>query len=164
MEERNPVVSFGFIEVREYLRCLGNNPAVTHGPPLSIDWEYCELGRFPLDEYESTRPPHRCTNEMLIPGEVRESILLEQTDATRRDIKAMRLEIEAARHQRKVSIATQEFEEFNIMMQSIRRKLKRLKTGVSKKREEQLLWENAKEFLAKQQSTTPLKRSQVRPA
>jgi hypothetical protein len=145
------VVSFNCIEIREYSRCLGNNPATTHGPSLSIDWDYSETRSFGLEEYEKSRPPRRVTNQMLVPGYVRETIILEQTDATKRQINVMNSEIKTIRHRRQLSISMQEFDEWNLVFESIRRKLKRLRTGISKKREMELLWENARTILAEKQ-------------
>jgi hypothetical protein len=147
------VVSFDCIEIREYSRCLGNNPATTHGPSLSIDWDYSEARTFGLEEYENSRPPRRISSQMLIPGSVRETIILEQTDATKRQINAMNSEIKGIRHRRQLSIAMQEFDEWNLVFESIRRKFKRLKTGISKKREMELLWENARTILAEKQGS-----------
>jgi hypothetical protein len=144
-------VSFDYIEIREYSRCLGNSPATTHGPSLSIDWDYSEARTFKLEDYEKSRPPRRGSLQMLVPGSLRETIIMEQTDATMRQINAMKSEIQAARHRRQLSMAMQEFDEWNLLFESIRRKLKRLKTGISKKREMELLWENAGTILAEKQ-------------
>jgi len=55
-------VHFGTVEVRQYLCCLGDNPACSSGPPISIDWKYREVGAFPVDDYDDYRepePPHQ---------------------------------------------------------------------------------------------------------
>lgn len=64
-------VSFDTVEVREYPIILGDNPAVSEGPPLTIDWDYDNVDEFGLDEYETTRPPRRGTVEMNIPANIR---------------------------------------------------------------------------------------------
>jgi len=64
-------VSFDTVEVREYPIILGDNPAVSQGPPLTIDWEHDNEDTFSLDEYETTRPPRRVTVEMSIPPDMR---------------------------------------------------------------------------------------------
>ena len=138
-------VSFGIIEIREYSRCLGNNPALTtEGPPLSIDWEYSHARTFKVAEYEKTRHAPRRPNQMMVPGRERERILLEESSTTKRQIVAMKSEIRAAKHQRQLSTAMQEFEGWQIVFESIRRKYKRFRSGISKKREMELLWEGAR--------------------
>ena len=147
-------VNFGDVEIREYARCLGDNPATTHGPPLAIDWRYSIVGTYELEDYEASRPPRRATNQMLVPGFVREQILLEQTDATKRQINEKINALKVARHQRQMCVAMQKFEDHHLIFESIGRKFRRFKTGVSKKKEQELLWEDAKRFHQQQINKT----------
>jgi hypothetical protein len=149
---RTRAVSFDRVEIREYSRCLGNNPATTHGPPLSIDWAYNKAGTFQLDDYESTRPPRRISQQMLVPGFIREEILMDQTNVTKRQINATIAAIQVDRHRRQICVAMQEFEEWHIPLETIRRRLRRFKKGISKQREEELLWENAAMIMAEKQT------------
>jgi len=144
MKNKKARVSFDKISVREYSRCMGNNPATTHGPSISIDWEYEEVGTFSLEDYEANRLPLRQTSQLIIPSRVRENIILEHTNATKQQINNSVSNIQAARHKRQMTFAMQQFEEFHIVAQSLQRKIKRLNSGISKKRESELLWENAK--------------------
>eukprot|EP00562_Extubocellulus_spinifer_P017495 CAMPEP_0178605256 /NCGR_PEP_ID=MMETSP0697-20121206/36472_1 /TAXON_ID=265572 /ORGANISM="Extubocellulus spinifer, Strain CCMP396" /LENGTH=566 /DNA_ID=CAMNT_0020243665 /DNA_START=88 /DNA_END=1789 /DNA_ORIENTATION=+ len=70
-------VGFSTIEVREYSRTLGDNPAVTSGPPVTIEWEYNSATRtvIAVDEYESSKPPPRAKYEIVVPRSVREEWL-----------------------------------------------------------------------------------------
>jgi hypothetical protein len=145
-------VSFDQVEIREYALCLGNNPATTHGPPLSIDWDYNEAGTFGLEEYETTRPPRRITQGMKVPGVVREEMLLDQTDVTKEQINATIAAIQVDRQRRQICVAMQEFEEWHIPLETIRRRLRRFQKGISKQREEELLWENAAMIMAEKQT------------
>merc|ERR1712113_295839 len=45
-------VSFSNVQVREYDLCLGDNPSVSTGAPVSLDWSYKSEASYPLDEYE----------------------------------------------------------------------------------------------------------------
>merc|ERR1711907_916656 len=45
-------VSFSNVQVREYDLCLGDNPSVTQGAPVSLDWSYKHEESYALDEYE----------------------------------------------------------------------------------------------------------------
>jgi hypothetical protein len=89
---------------------------------------------------------------MLVPGFVREKILLDQTDVTKRQVNATIAAIRVDRHRRQITIAMQEFEEWHIALETIRRRLRRFKKGISKQREEELLWENAAMIMAKKQT------------
>merc|ERR1712232_675180 len=52
-------VSFDQIHVREYIIDLGDNPSCSKGPPLSITWEYEDMGTIDLAEFEEMRPSRR---------------------------------------------------------------------------------------------------------
>mmetsp|Transcript_60228 Transcript_60228/g.178471 ORF Transcript_60228/g.178471 Transcript_60228/m.178471 type:complete len:314 (-) Transcript_60228:120-1061(-) len=71
-------VTFGTVEVREYPRVLGCNPAVTSGPPLTVGWEYClpPVAVVGVDTYEFNKPPRREKCQMLVPRYVREEWLM----------------------------------------------------------------------------------------
>eukprot|EP00339_Tiarina_fusa_P014880 CAMPEP_0117019836 /NCGR_PEP_ID=MMETSP0472-20121206/15160_1 /TAXON_ID=693140 ORGANISM="Tiarina fusus, Strain LIS" /NCGR_SAMPLE_ID=MMETSP0472 /ASSEMBLY_ACC=CAM_ASM_000603 /LENGTH=225 /DNA_ID=CAMNT_0004724891 /DNA_START=22 /DNA_END=699 /DNA_ORIENTATION=+ len=142
-------VTFGRIELREYSRCLGNNPATTHGPPLSLGWSYNKTGTYDMEQYEEARPPRRVTNQMLVPGSVRELILLEQASVTKKQIQAVEQEVKAVRHRRQLTVAMQEFENWHVAAEFVKRRFRRLRTGISKEKEIQVLWENASKTLPK---------------
>jgi len=48
-------VRFGSIQVREYPQILGDNPACTDGPSLSIGWEYQQLPSLSVNQFEKIR-------------------------------------------------------------------------------------------------------------
>jgi hypothetical protein len=131
-------VAFGVIEIREYSRCLGDHPVASKGPPMAIDWRYREAGSFGLDDYESSKPTARTHSEFMVPGSTRSRILKEHAGVTHAEIKAKMSEMNQVKHERKMSIAMQEFEEWTIAYESLKRKLKRLFARVSKKKEQDL--------------------------
>ena len=49
---RRKSVDFDEVHVREFSPCVGDNPSVTNGAPLSIQWNPCWEGTFPVDAYE----------------------------------------------------------------------------------------------------------------
>jgi hypothetical protein len=69
------VVSFGLILVREYERVVGDNPAVSAGPPMSIGWEFVQRKAVPLDVYEKRKRPR--TSDLRMGNFTRKSILRE---------------------------------------------------------------------------------------
>jgi hypothetical protein len=141
-------VSFDQIEIREYSRCMGDNPATTHGPSLSIDWDYSVAGTYAVDEYEDTRPPRRVSQQMCVPRAIREDILMTHTDITKKDMKKAVEEIRVARCRRSMSVAFQELEDWHRFGEFVCRRFRRWRSGISKQREQELLWENAQRVLA----------------
>jgi hypothetical protein len=57
-------VQFRHITIREYEQTLGDNPSVSYGPPISLDWNYTESEATCLDEYEGTRGQRRSLRQM----------------------------------------------------------------------------------------------------
>jgi len=141
-------VSFNQIEIREYSRCMGDNPATTEGPPLSIDWDYNVAGTYAVDEYECVRTPQRLCQTLCVPRTIREDILLTQTDVTKTEMKKAVEEIRVARFRRSMSVASRELDGWHRVRECVARRFRRLQTGISKKREQELLWENAQRVLA----------------
>ena len=92
-------VSFGTVEIREHGIVLGDNPAVSSGAPITIDWDHFDEDVFELDEYENTRPDRRSYSEMSIPENYRFDILKRCEFSTREIITQVK-ETEALRLQR----------------------------------------------------------------
>lgn len=92
-------VSFGTVKIREHGIILGDNPAVSSGAPITIDWDYFDEDLFDLDEYESTRPDRRSYSEMSIPERYRFDIL-KRCEFTTKEIIEQAREAEALRLQR----------------------------------------------------------------
>lgn len=72
-------VSFSNVEVRQYERILGDNPAVSCGPPISIGWNYLEerTVRVPIDDYEYYHCGYHDDCEMILSREERAEMLLD---------------------------------------------------------------------------------------
>jgi len=69
-------VSFNSITIRDYDPCVGDNPSVSKGVPISIDWEYEEQEAMDLERYETSRDGQRRERgEMRIPSFVRRDVL-----------------------------------------------------------------------------------------
>jgi len=80
-------VEWDKIHIREYARTVGDNPSCSSGPPLSISWEYNkETIVLTIDEYESERPPRRSQYEMVLPRDVRFTMLREEWLVTQSEI------------------------------------------------------------------------------
>ena len=68
-------VQFSTITVREYPVMMGENPAVSDGPPLTIDWEYNELPQLEVEAFESVRRVRRKGRNLLLSRKKRENML-----------------------------------------------------------------------------------------
>jgi hypothetical protein len=93
-------VSFHRIEIREHERALGDNPAVSKGPALSIGWGSVNALSLNVDEYEEFRPPRRTRSELQMPPTVRRQLLVEQVGVNRSEINAASREAERIKQSR----------------------------------------------------------------
>jgi hypothetical protein len=71
-------VNFSTIEVRSHPMIMGDNPSVSSGPPVTIDWEHQDVELFDVSAYEESKPKKRTKQEILIPAHLRESSLRDQ--------------------------------------------------------------------------------------
>jgi hypothetical protein len=78
-------VSFSTIVIHEHAMILGDGPASSGGPLLEIDWKEQAESTVRLDDYEAMRDPRRTKQELLMPGTIRTSLMLE-SGYTMRDI------------------------------------------------------------------------------
>lgn len=220
-------VQFHGVEVREYRRSMGDNPAATAGPPLSLDWEYRDMTRgrnpliqetsnnysscavIPIDDYEKeterrrraklmqmckvreqsmlqilgTKKPRRWSKRLSFSGQKDDSvssehplseeqirqlsaawlkiqpltatertkIILKHTSCTRADIQEHEKSMRKVRSQRQSSKASVEtgLDEWQSLFELVKRRFRRYKTGISKEREQELLWEHAHSYWTK---------------
>jgi hypothetical protein len=69
-------VRFESVSIRSYQQTLGDNPGVSYGPPISLDWDYEEHQNIDIDEYEFKRGFQRRTmRQMVVSYYLRKSIL-----------------------------------------------------------------------------------------
>jgi len=103
-------VSFNRIEIREHPRTLGDNPAATSGPALSLDW-YREEGDGPcrtfqlgFEEYEAFKGDRACggrdKRQFWIPRAERELILRQEAGVTSSEMYRAQREAARIRHSR----------------------------------------------------------------
>jgi hypothetical protein len=115
------------VQIREYARCLGDNPSCSSGPPVSIGWDYSDNTVVSLDKYEENRPPRRTNGQMLLPRSVRQEMLLKEWEVPRSQIaSAVRTNIKVKNQRRQtVNNMSQKNEKIEKIVQSAGRKLKR---------------------------------------
>jgi len=138
-------VKFDRVETREFDRTIGDNPAVSSGIPIGLDWGYNPEHKIQdLDEYEIKRRPRLSLDELVLRPGAREEMLIRdwgvsfgemhQTATETDSIKRWRL-ASAMQNQRQMRIEE--------VMESTRKRVGRIITRRSEKKEQQLLWVRA---------------------
>lgn len=78
-------VGFSTLHIREYPMIPGDNPSVTMGCPITIDWQHDYDITCHVAEYEEARPKPRSVLELRLPAQLRED-LLKRAGFSRQDI------------------------------------------------------------------------------
>ena len=79
-------VRFSNVDVRDYSLCLGDNPSVSVGAPISLDWDYDEEFSFEIDRYENERNEYRRDPEHLIIPSLQRNHMLQKSGYSREEI------------------------------------------------------------------------------
>jgi len=125
-DTRKTMVSFRNLEIREYPIIVGDNPSVSSGVPICIDWIYIEGQPQSLEEYEELRHSRRSLSEMKIPATVRAQML--RKTHSLKEVRLAQKESTKIRNQRKTTVATLDtgIEAAEVVLESAKRKMKRL--------------------------------------
>ncbi|KAL3809408.1 hypothetical protein ACHAXA_007008 [Cyclostephanos tholiformis] len=113
--ERTPerkLVKFALVEIREYVRLLSDHPSTSSGAPIGIGWNYDPKDTTILDLnlYERSREGIRRTKrQLIIPREVRESMLREVSYSSKQIIEAAR-KVRKDKERRIVTFHQQKFD------------------------------------------------------
>jgi len=120
-------VEFTFLEVREYPVVLGDNPSVTEGPPITIDWGYDPSTKFVLDinSFERMRGNRRPACDLVLPRSVREQWLL-CTGTTQKEIADAIRQCRKDKHSRAVSVTNTSLDPVNESIEKVTSGLKKI--------------------------------------
>ena len=99
--------SFSCVDIREHERIAGDNPCVSSGVPLSIGWGYHQHQSLALDNYELNKGPPRDKIEMLVPAEVRKSMLRDEFGVSVKEINMAVREANITRLQRRNTVSSE---------------------------------------------------------
>jgi hypothetical protein len=121
--EPKSILRYDSVTIREYAFIPGDNPSVSKGVPLTIDWDYQWEKTFDLDAYEKNKKTPRRQIEMKIPAEIR-SELLRKNGHSWKDIQASIKMANIARRQRTRTIETYNASKTNIGLKNIARRMR----------------------------------------
>ena len=126
-------VSFGDIEIRSHEIILGDNPGVSGGPPLTIDWEPFELSACSVDEYEyeKAKMPTRDIFRMKMTTEQRIKLLAKTNSM--REINTRTKQVTDARRQRAETRSTLYRQDNHEKMEKVFRGFKNMFSNKKKK-------------------------------
>jgi hypothetical protein len=72
-------LSWSTVEIHSHAIQLGDNPSVSHGPPVTITWKAFDSQTVLLEDYETHKPDQQRTRQqMAMPRMCRENILREE--------------------------------------------------------------------------------------
>jgi hypothetical protein len=118
-------VQFDVVQVRVYDQTIGDNPSVSYGPPIGLDWEYEELEPIDLEVYEATRSPRRTMRQMLLNFYSRRDILTICCGFSTEQLKAAKNEANRIKRERAMTKALLPYQIMEDVIQSTVRKAKR---------------------------------------
>lgn len=119
-------VRFSSVEIREYPIILGDNAAVSRGPPITIDWQYMTIHHFKtLDEYERTEAylARRDMSQMAMPLRYRMA-LLKSSGYSRQQMQIAAKEADLIRSNREKTVQRLQFANYEEYCERIRRLFK----------------------------------------
>lgn len=129
MSKQQPKVSFDKIYIRNYSQTIGDNPSVSFGTPISLDWDYEESHALSVDDYESCIPRRRTVREMMLNYYNRRNVLKHRCGHTDAEIDAGERKVNAIKRQRSLTKAFLNLSMVEDFVESACRKAKR---GLSK--------------------------------
>jgi hypothetical protein len=135
--------SFSFVDIREHERIAGDNPCVTRGVPLSIGWGYIQHQPIELDHYERNKGSSRDKIEMLVPAEIRRRMLRDEFGVSFTEMDAAIKEVNITKRNRRYTVANEHMDAWKEVLQSAKRKFRRIVKKTSTTQEEEKLWEQA---------------------
>eukprot|EP00980_Cylindrotheca_fusiformis_P028791 scaffold22647_cov145-Cylindrotheca_fusiformis.AAC.1 len=126
-------VNFENVTVREYQQTIGDNPSVSYGTPVSLDWVYEECEPLDLNDYEANRGCRRSSRQMFMNHYQRKNLLIHKCGFTEEEVKAAKYQTNRVRSQRNFSKMIQISFRPLLVLEEIResavRKYKRKKDG-----------------------------------
>jgi hypothetical protein len=126
---RRRTVSFGDVHMRSYDQTLGDNPSVSYGPPISLDWKFLELPSLSLEQYEATKKPPRKPRDMVLNYYNRKHLLAWKFGFSEAEIKQASRDADRCKRERAVTRALLPTRKLEDLFESAKRKAARRVVG-----------------------------------
>lgn len=97
---RDKSVRFSSVDIRDYSLCPGDNPSVSRGIPISLNWDYGEEQSYDITKFEHGRCGLRRTSDELKLPSLQRVQLLKKMGYSRGEIKEQVKEVERAKEKR----------------------------------------------------------------
>jgi len=97
-------VTFDRIQIREYERTVGDNPACSSGCPISLGWSYVIAYESAIQDYERRRAPRRPKKEFHLSSGKRSQLLVDEWECPEEDIRKARREATYIQYCREKSV------------------------------------------------------------
>ena len=120
-------VSFTSVTIRSYEQTIGDNPAVSYGTPISLDWKYEEHDSIELDSYEIKRSLNRRTRrQMVIDHYRRKNLILYEFGCTKEEMNRARKDADKIKFHRSVTLSFLPMMNVESVVENATKKMKRL--------------------------------------
>jgi hypothetical protein len=128
-------VRFSTIEIREYGMCVGDNPSVKRGAPVTIEWDYSEeILEFPVVSYDNARRAGRRLPEQLKMSPLKRLDILKRSGYSQQEILEGARKAEIARTRRKQTSQTLGWAPAEEFLERARRFVSKIFRGRAKRR------------------------------
>jgi hypothetical protein len=134
-------VGFSCIEIRYYEQVMGDNPAVTSGPPVGLGWKYRSMKNdVTVDAWERRQSPNRRYLTGLVITRHERTHLLYDLGYSQREIALGVRDVLRIKSKRKQTYNNLRFQNMEEMMESSSRRFKSVLTlGLIKRKEKKML-------------------------
>jgi hypothetical protein len=124
-KQRRPTVTFDSIQIREYNQTVGDNPSVSIGPPICLDWDFEELEPISVNDYEDHRGLRRTMRQMMMSFHQRRKVLMWLYGFSEQQVEEATHQVNQSKRQRAMTQALLPCQMLEELLQSAQRKAKR---------------------------------------
>lgn len=96
----NNSVRFSSVAIRDYSVCIGDNPSVSRGIPISLGWDYDQEQSYDINKFEDGRFEERRDSEELKLPSLERVQMLKRMGYSRGEIKDQTKEVQKAKDKR----------------------------------------------------------------